>query len=272
MVFRFTGGAAARPAERIVIGTGEVERLAATFSRQWMRPPTAEELKGMIDQDIREEVYSREAIAMGLDRDDTIIRRRLRQKLEFLSEDVAAQQKPTEGELQSYLERHAEKFRTEATLTFRQVYMSKTDGAQAERRAAGLLARLRAEGAGARIENMGDRISLPAEVEAASERDVSRDFGPAFAAKLATLPAGRWEGPVESGYGIHLVLVRERRPGSTPELARVREAVLRDWQAERRNEVNEAFYKALRAKYTVSVELPSWARKAAPAADQVKVK
>ena len=270
-LYRITGSGTAEPAQRIVIGTGEVERLALTFSRLWMRPPTAEELRGLIDKEIREEVFYREAMTMGLDRDDTIIRRRLQQKLEFLSEDVAAQQKPTEAQLQAYLESHPEKFRAETTLTFRQVYVNRDHGAaDAERRAERLLGRLRTKGAAARIESLGDRISLPSDVDAASERDVFRDFGAAFTAKIATLPLGHWEGPAESGYGLHLVLLKARVPGGTPPLAQVREAVLRECNAERRNEFDEDFYKALRSKYVVSVELPSWARKAAPAADRVQ--
>ena len=262
VVFRLTGGSAAEPAGRIVISGGEVERLATTFSRLWMRPPTAEELRGLIEKSIREEVYSREAVAMGLDRDDSVIRRRLQQKLEFLSEDVAAQKKPTDAELQAYLRRHPEKFRAETALSFRQVYVG---GAKAERRAEALLARLRALGTEAPIEDLGDRLSLPSDVEEAPVRDLARDFGPAFAAKLASLPVGSWEGPIESGYGRHLVLVRSRKDGAVPPLESVRDAVLREWQTERRAEVNESIYKSMRARYTVSVELPAWARRPAPA-------
>ena len=267
VVFRWTGGSSAEPARRIVIRAAEVERQAATFSRVWMRPPTADELRGLIEKTIREEVYSREAVAMGLDRDDSVIRRRLQQKLEFLSEDVAAARKPTESELEAYLRSHSEKFRTDAKLSFRQVYFSRERGAaEVERRATAMLSRLRAEGAAAPIEDTGDRISLPSDVEEAVERDVARDFDPDFVAKLRALPVGSWEGPIESGYGIHLVLVRSRREGVIPKLDSVRDAVLREWQAARRVEVNEEIYRSMRARYTVSIELPAWARQAAPPA------
>jgi hypothetical protein len=268
VTFRLTGGAAAEPAGRIVISTAEVERLATVFSRVWMRPPTPEELRGLIENEIREEVYSREAVAMGLDRDDEIIRRRLQQKVEFLSEDVGARQEPTEAQLRAYFEKHADQFRTEDTLTFRQVYLG--GGAAAEIRARDLLPRLRAAGSGADVENLGERISLAADYEAARASDVSRDFGPAFAAKVSALPAGQWEGPVESGYGQHLVLLREKARGALPPLEQVRDAVRREWSAERRQEINKSFYKALRAKYAVTVE-PAWARAAAPSAEQVEV-
>ncbi|MGH9399043.1 MAG: peptidyl-prolyl cis-trans isomerase, partial [Thermoanaerobaculia bacterium] len=273
VAFRLTGGGAAEPVGRIVISTAEVERLSTIFSRLWLRPPTAEELRGLIEKEIREEVYSREAMAMGLDREDTVIRRRLQQKLEFLSEDIAAQQKPTEAQLQVFLDGHREKFRTEARLTFRQVYVGRERrGASAERDAKSLLVKLRAQGAGADVERLGDRISIPSDFEGESEKEVGRTFGQAFPERLMQLSTGRWEGPIESGYGLHLVLVKERVAGTAPTLAQVREAVEREWQAERRLEANESFYKALRARYTVTVELPGWARAAAPKADRVDVR
>jgi hypothetical protein len=276
VLFRLTGGPGTETARRIDISTAEVQRLALAFSRLWMRPPTADELRGLIEQEIREEVFYREAMAMGLDRDDSIVRRRLQQKLEFLSEDVAVQQKPTEAELQAYLLAHPDRFGRETRLTFRQVYLHRDGGgAEAARRSEALLARLRAEGASARLADRGDRISLPAAFERTSASDVARDFGPPFAAALLRIPTGHWEGPVESGYGLHLVLVEEHIAGSQPPLSEVREAVLREWQAERKRRVNADLYKAMRGKYVVSVELPEWAARAAreaPSADSVEAK
>ena len=273
LVFRLTGGAPAEPAGRIVVSTAQVERLAGTFSRVWLRPPTARELSGLIETEIREEVYSREAAAMGLDRDDTIIRRRLQQKLEFLSEDIAAKREPTEAELQAFFARHPEKFRGEARWTFRQVYVSRERrGAGADAEARRLLASLRAQGPAANLERLGDRISLPAELTGASESDVARTFGAGFTDKLAPLRIGEWAGPIESGFGLHIVLVRERAAGETPAFASARPAVLREWSAEQRVEANESFYRSLRGKYTVTVELPAWARGAAPQADRVDVR
>ena len=263
-LYRITGGAAPAPGGQIVIGAAEVDRLALTFTRLWMRPPTAEELRGLIDKEIREEVYSREASAMGLDRNDEIIRRRLQQKLEFLSEDIGARQTPTEADLQTYLARHPDRFRTEARLSFRQVYVGGQRTPEAARaEATRLLARLRLAGPKAEIESLGDRLSLPSDYEAAAAADVSRDFGSAFATALLSLPAGSWQGPVASGYGLHLVLVTALQPGRLPPLSEIHGAVLSEWQAERRRDLNEKFFEALRAKYTVTVELPAWAGGAA---------
>jgi hypothetical protein len=271
-VYRVTGNAAAGPQDRIVIGAGAVDRLALTFSRVYMRPPTAEELRGLIEKEIREEVYAREAMAMGLDRNDEIIRRRLQQKLEFLSEDVAARRQPTEAELREYLARHPDRFRTDTVFNFRQVYVGGNRSKGASDRSRDLLSHLRSAGPGADIGALGDRLSLPSEYASAASSDVARDFGASFAARIAELQIGSWEGPVESGYGRHLVLVTSRVPGVLPAFDRVRAAVEREWQAEQRGRVNEKFYEALRAKYAITVEVPAWARSGAPTANEARVR
>ena len=257
-VYRIRGDATSEAGGRIVIGAGQVERMALTFSRVYMRPPTAEELQGLIEKEIREEVYSREAMAMGLDRNDEIIRRRLQQKMEFLSEDVGAQQQPTDAQLHEHLDRNPERYRTDAKLGFRQAYVGgERQGEDAQREARRLLERLRAAGPAADIRNLGDRIGLPQDYSASAAADVSKDFGSAFTEALLKLPVGSWEGPVASGYGLHLVLVRERTPGVTLPLAQARTEVERDWQAERREELNRRLYERLRAKYAITVELPA---------------
>ncbi|MCZ6611623.1 MAG: peptidylprolyl isomerase, partial [Planctomycetota bacterium] len=144
-----------------------------------------------------------------------------------------------------------------ARLSFRQIYFSQDRrGEQAARDAESLLARL--NGASSEVDTaiLGDSLMLPADYEGVSEPDVGRDFGNGFAAVLADLPVGRWSGPVESGFGLHLVLVRERQPGSLPALAEVRETVEREWRNARREETGEAFYRGLRERYVVSVEGP----------------
>ena len=150
---------------RIVITPGLVEHLASGFTRTWQRPPTDAELKGLIDDYVKEEIATREAVAMGLDRDDTIIRRRLRQKLEFLVEDAASSSPPTTRSSQAWLQKHPETFRAEPQLAFRQVYVSPTrrGGASAAAEAEKLLARLRARGTDATTDGLGDASMLPAE-------------------------------------------------------------------------------------------------------------
>ena len=253
LVSQRTGG----DTNTIVVTQGHVEHLVAGFSRAWQRPPTQEELEGLVREYIREEVYYREALVMGLDKDDTVIRRRLRQKMEFLSEDVVAQAEPTEEDLRAYLNQHPEAFRVEQRFSFSHVYLNpERHGKNLERDAEQLLARLNRVGIKADPTELGDPFLLDHTYEAVSVRDAARDFGEKFAAVLVELPVGQWQGPVESGYGMHLVLVRERTEGRVPELKEVRDAVRREWTNARRLEANEKFYQALLQRYTVTIEPP----------------
>ena len=252
--WRGTGGPTS---SRIVITPGLVEHLASGFGRTWQRPPTDVELKGLIDDYVKEEIATREAVGMGLDRDDTIIRRRLRQKLEFLVEDAASSAPPTDAELEAWLDEHPQSFRAEPQLAFRQVYVSpERRGASATKDARQLLARLRAKGQDVETDGLGDASMLPAEQPLSPLREVERSFGSDFAQELLTLAPGQWTGPVESPYGLHLVLVQERVAGAAPALAEIRPVVEREVLAQRRKKDLDTLYGRLLEKYTVTIERP----------------
>jgi len=237
----------------IVVTRGQIEHLAASFFKTRQRPPSAEELAVLVRDRVREEVYYREALALGLDRDDTVIRRRLRQKMEFISDDIAAQNEPSEADLNAYLQAHADSFRLEPRFTFEQVYLDpRRHGENLARDAERVLARLRQGGAEAAA--LSDSTLLEHDFAALSASDVAKQLGDEFAARLSELALGQWQGPVESAYGVHLVLVRERTEGRLPELAEVRDAVRREWDNARRLEANEKFYQALLERYDVTVE------------------
>jgi hypothetical protein len=243
--------------DRIVVAAATIDSLAGNWTRLWHRPPTTQELQGLIDEHIREEILYREALALGLDRDDTIIRRRLRQKLEFVSEDVAGQVEPTEPQLQEFLARTPDAFRVEPRYSFRHVFLSPgRRGAALDRDTARLLAALNRPGETERAEEEGDPFLLPFEFGASSTDEVVGLFGGEFAGALRMLESGAWHGPIRSSYGVHLVLVRERVPGRVPELGEVREAVRREWLAKARRDANEAFYQRLRRRYAVTIERP----------------
>jgi hypothetical protein len=250
-------GRAADP-EKIVVTTGQIEHLAAGYERVHQRPPSSDELDALIRDWIREEAYYREALALGLDRDDAIIRQRLRQKMEFISNDVAAAAEPSDDDLQRYLDAHADAFRLERRFTFRQVYLNPERRRDAlARDATALLAELRQSGGSVDVAGLGDPFLLEHEFDALPGSEVMRLFGEQFAAALATLDTGLWQGPVESGYGVHLVLVRERSDGRSPALGEVRDAVRREWANVRRIESNEAFAQQLLQRYAVTIERPS---------------
>jgi hypothetical protein len=242
----------------IVVTQGQLASMRVAFTRTWQRPPTSEEWEGLIRDRVREEVYYREALALGLDKDDLIIRRRLRQKMEFVSQDLAAPAEPSNEALQAYLNAHAATFATERRFSFRQVYLNpKRRGVNLARDADRLLAGLKQAGANANLAPLGDPILLEHEFDNASAREVGNMFGEKFAAALGNLSPGQWQGPVESGYGVHVVFLAERTEGRLPPLEDVREAVRREWTNAQQREAAGRFYQALLRKYAVTIETPS---------------
>jgi hypothetical protein len=250
----------------IVISEARVEAIAANFATVWMRPPTAVELKGLIDDYVAEEIYYREAIAMGLDQDDTVIRRRLRQKMDFISEGIADSVEPTDAQLQAYLESNAGKFASPAELTFRQVYLSaERRGDQVRTDAEKVLAELQAGAGDVDAAEAGDPTLLPAAMVSASPQAIANAFGQEFASQIDEAPVGQWAGPIESTFGLHIVRVDERVAGKAPTLAEIRPIVLREWQSDERRRQNSSFLAALRDKYDIRVEGPAAGMFAAPA-------
>ena len=251
--------------ERIVVGPGQVENLAATFARTWMRPPTADELSGLVRDYVREEVACREAQALGLDRDDTVIRRRLRQKLEFVSEE-AAQSDPGETALAAYLAARPEVFRGEDRVTFDQIFLDPgRRGEELERDAERMLAELRRKsGAPGDLGALSDATLLDTRFVEATPSEIGATFGREFVERLRERPQGSWQGPVSSGFGLHLVYVERWEAGVVPPLDTIRSAVLREWQNERRVESLDAMYERLLAGYEVVIETPSDAAGAGP--------
>jgi hypothetical protein len=237
----------------IVVTQGQIEALAAGFAKTWQRAPTADELAGLIRAQVREEVYAREAVAMGLDRDDAVIRRRLLQKLEFITNDLVVDE-ATDAELTTYLQAHADVFREEARFTFRQVYLNpdKHRGT-VDRDAKQLLAQLNSATNKTDPVAIGDATMLEHEFVGVRRGEVVRLFGDVFAAQVDGLVPGQWLGPIESGYGAHLVFVSERIDGRAPALAQVRDTVAREWANARRLAANEKFYQEMLTRYTVTI-------------------
>jgi parvulin-like peptidyl-prolyl isomerase len=222
-----------------------------------MRPPTQEELQGLVNDYIRDEVLYREARTMGLDQDDVIVRRRMRQKFEFLAEDMAARiGPPSDQELEAYLRQHVDRYSEEPSFGFEQIFFScERCGGSAEAEATATLARLRSKSA-IDIENLGDAFLLPSQFEKTSAGETARLFGEKFTNQLTKTPLGTWAGPIESSYGLHLVRVNARIPEVALPLANVRESVLRDLLGDRRKQELDSQYEKLRARYTVVVEPP----------------
>jgi hypothetical protein len=241
----------------ILVTEGQIEQLVERFRRTWQRPPTEAELRGLVRDHVREEIYYREALAMGLDQEDAVIRRRLRQKMEFFSQDLALQADPTQEELAQYLAEHPEQFRTEGRIRFAQVFVNADRrGNAAEADAGRILDELRRQGVGADPNAFGDPLMLGATFDR-SDREVASLFGREFASGLAEAPVGEWTGAVTSGFGLHLVLVYERDEGTVPSLERVVDAVRREVLAERQRTLTEDVYDRFRERYDVQVAWPT---------------
>ncbi|MEJ2472219.1 MAG: peptidylprolyl isomerase, partial [Desulfuromonadales bacterium] len=213
--------------DTIIVAQETINQLVAAFTRTWMRPPTAGEVDNLIENHIRDEIYYREAVAVGLDRGDAMIRRKLRQKMEFILEDIAAQSEPTDAELQNFMQEHPEKYRVDPQISFRQVYVNADrKGANAEERARLILEQLRN---GTEPDSLGDQSLIAFPTALTSLWDIEKQFGEAFGKQLLQLPPGQWVGPVRSGFGLHLIYVEESVAGRIPALDDVRDRVKRDW-------------------------------------------
>ena len=242
--------------EQIVVTAGKLEHLATLFGRTWQRPPTRQELQGLVDDYVREEVAYREGVALGLDRNDTIIRRRIRQKLDFVADEFASQLEPTEEELADYLQKHAEDFQIPSRMTFQHVYFNpdRHDG-DASEMVTKLVAEVQANPAMDPLPR-GDRTLLDSRFEDVSKRDVNNMFGSVFADAVFGLEPEAWHGPVESSFGFHMVRIEALEPGRVPDLETARRSVRREWEHARRVELEEKFYEQLLEKYEVVVEWP----------------
>jgi hypothetical protein len=245
-----------KPGE-IVVTQAAIENLATGFTRTWQRPPTEDELQGLVRDYIREEAAYREALALGLDRDDMIVRRRLRQKLEFVSDDLATRTEPSDAELQSFLRAHRETFQAEPRFSFRQIYFNpQVRGDKVHSDAARALEHLQHAGSAVRDHDLGDPFLLELNFDNVPLSDVKRTFGEQFASAIGALPVGSWQGPIESGYGVHLVYVAKHADSDFPALTEVREQVRREYLDAKRQEATDKFYQALLSRYRVRIESP----------------
>ncbi len=253
LLFNVMNGETVEKPNRIVVTQGQVALLADKFTQTWERPPSNEEIDSLIDNYLLDEVYYREALTLGLDEDDSVIRRRLRQKMGFILEDITSLLDPDEKELTAYMAGHAEQFRVQPQVSFRQIYLSRDTRTDIDADARKLLTRLRA---GEEPQQLGDRIMLADAYTLASRDDIKRRFGESFAHQLLTVKPGGWTGPLNSGFGGHLVLITEIKPGRMPELAEVKEEVKGEWLLARKEELKQNTFRMLLKNYEVVMPEP----------------
>jgi len=231
----------------------DLRQMAVVWAAKWQRSPTPEEMHSLIEEKIREEILYREALALGLDQGDTIVRRRLAQKMEFLAEDTSAIRDPAAAELKAWFEQNRGRFAQPGRISFRHLYFSPDRrGERARDAAAGALDKLAGKPADAPVAaNVGDRFMYQAYYGDRLPEQVANVFGTTFAQSLFQLKPGAWQGPVESGLGWHLVFVDSITPGRVPAFEEIEPDVKAEWVAEQRADAKRRAFEAMRARYEV---------------------
>jgi hypothetical protein len=236
----------------IVVSEAMVDEMAREHEVRWTRKPSDQELAGLVDAYVRDEILYREGLALGLDRDDALIKRRVRQKFEVIAEEQSAREPPSDADLTAYITENEGRFLVPATVSFEQIFFDNA-GIPADVERAVAAARV-AVAHGADPRKLGQASMLPSRVENAAQDLVARDFGTGFAGQIETAPLGQWSGPIASSFGAHLVRVTARTPTALPELDGIRRIVAREWENERRVSARSASYQKLRGNYTVVIE------------------
>ena len=233
---------------RIVITQGVLDDLVTQHVAAKGREPSSTELNQLIESYVRDEVLYREGVKLGLDRDDIVVKRRVRQKIELIAEEDASTGAPTDADLSAYLAANQARFVQPAILTFEQVFLGPSTSGPA------VVVISQALRNGTDPEALGKPTLLPLRMTRTPADLVARDFGDSFAAALEKAPVGEWAGPIDSSFGAHYVRVLDRTPAVAPQLAAVRDQVVREWENERRQRARNDSYAKMRATYTVSVE------------------
>lgn len=239
--------------QRIEITADDIRRIEISWLARWQRPPTDQQLQGMIDEYVEEEILYREALKLGLDKDDTIIRRRLAQKMDFLAEDVAALREPAPGVLEAWYNQHQDQYAPPPLATFHHLFFaSDKRGSQAQTQAQAALASLSDKNSGE-----GDAFMFKNAYAEQSQDQVARVFGSTFALALFKQTPGSWVGPVESGFGWHLVWIDALSKPAAPPFETVAQQVKSDWLSQQRTESKRTNFDALKARYEVVVMMPT---------------
>ncbi len=252
----YAGEASESDQQIIRVGEGELAWMRTSFEKRWKRAPTPNELQGLTQEYIRETAFYREALAMGLDKDDTIVRRRLAQKLEFLVQDLIDVSPPTVAQLEAYFEEHRADYRQPDLITFTHAFVDPDKrGDETESHAAMVRQALEnADDPTSGAKKLGDPFMLQLYYPERTEADISKLFGGGFAQSIGDLSVGTWQGPVLSGYGVHLVYVHDHQTFPDPAYTDVQDRVAEDWAEARREELNEEYRDRLLEKYTIVIE------------------
>jgi len=245
--------------KQIVLSLDELQQMDTYFVSQWHRQPTPAEFQAMVEDKVREKVLYREALAMGLDKDDTIVERRMAQKMQFLAEDVAAAHEPSTAELNAWFEKNSSKFALPSRYSFRHLYFSPDKrGKNAQDDAAKALTKIAGQPEDSKLAvSLADPFMFQDYYGDRAPEALAKEFGPQFAVALEKVKPGSWQGPIESGYGWHLVFVDTVVPGRIPALEEIEPDVKTAWLGEQKATAWHKAYAEMRAKYIVLLPSPS---------------
>ena len=241
--------------QRIVLTEDDVAQLVVSWLAQGRNPPTPEQIRALIDQKITQEILFREAVALGLDRDDEVVKRRLAQKMDFLAADLASLQETTADELKAWFDLNASALALPARATFTHLYFSPDKHGKATREAASaaLLKVSTQSPASTAINTVGDAFMFQNHYGGATPARIAKEFGTTFSDALFQLAPGQWHGPVQSGYGWHLVWMDAVEPGRIPAFEEVAPQVKQAWMEERYREIKRAALTEMRSRYVVTL-------------------
>jgi len=242
----------------INVSVSHINRMVSLWEKRWQRPPTQEEFNGLVKQYINEEVLYREALAMGLDKNDPVVRRRMAQKVKFISENIITIDTPSDDVLQTYLDTHASKYQLAGEITFRHIYFNPAKhDVSMEDEAKQLLTKLLDVNSGIDVNNVGDSFLHGTTFTDLKEFELNRLLGEEFTQELFKQAVGKWAGPLTSGYGLHLIYIESKIATHTASLEMAKQSVLKDWMSDERKKANEAFVLNLREQYEVNIAKPS---------------
>jgi len=240
----------------IVVSAPQVQQLKDVWVQQWGRLPDDEEMRNLVNDYIREEVLYREALASGFDKDDTIVRRRLVEKMEFLSQEAASSSEPSDAELQQFLQGSGQKYVIPTQISFSQIYFSTSKrGTSTKTDAEKVLAALRSGRIStAQASGQGDAFISQSEHPLQTEEEIANIFDKTFAAQVIGLQPGDWQGPYESSYGFHLVRIIKRTSPRLPLFTEIKQQLTNDLKTEQLKQSSDDYYEQLRQRYRVDID------------------
>lgn len=240
----------------LVVNAAKIKWMQSNWQKRWNRLPTRKELNALIEQYIKETVLYNEAVKMGLDKEDSIIRRQLAQKVEFLAKDLVVYIPPTDEELKAYFKAHKDQYKEDPLYSFTQIFFDPDKRGSTTLQDA-KKAKEHLDQSNSMLQDttkLGDAFIADSYFEANSLLDIRKNFGSGFMQTLIKLESGKWQGPILSGFGVHIVYLKEIIFPPEPEFSKLKDTVLQDWTRFKQEEINQQFYKQLKENYIIVIE------------------